>query len=123
MSKNSPEPEGHRLPTDGAIPTVDLSPILGGEVSGGPGGEEDSPHRMTFMLAEVQSAALRQVLVGQGIDFDCRERRIVALAGQMAVGYVPPSHVRRVRRIMESESYAAWVSDVGHRAVSVTVEW
>jgi len=122
MSKKSPEPDSNRLPTDGGISAIDLSPMLGGDGGGGPS-DDDTPNQLTFVLADVPSAALRLLTVGEGIVFARRDRRIAAMVERAIVGYVPASYAQRIRGVIENHTYAAWVSDLGHRTVSVTVEW
>lgn len=128
MSKNSRDPVGRRVPSDGAISTADLSPTLRSDViapgggAGGGGGIASTPTAtISFLLEDIDAALLAGLAVGQEVRFVESGRRIAAVgAGGRPIGFVPGRHAKGVREAMAT-AYRAWISELPHKAVRVSV--
>ena len=127
MSKNSRDPAGRREATDGAISTAELSPTLmadavaagGGSGGGGAAVAEDG---LSFLLADVDETRLAGLAVGQEVRFAESGRRVAAVATGVgaAIGFVPARRVEAVRRATAT-AYRAWISELPHKAVRLSV--
>jgi hypothetical protein len=127
MSKNSRDPKGRQAPSDGAISTAELPPSLkppdAGPIEvGGVGGSR--AEELSLLLDDVNEAALPGLAVGQAVRFSEAGRRLAARvdAGTLAIGIVPSRHAEAVRRAV-AVAYTAWISELPHKAVRVTVRW
>ena len=125
MSKNSRDPVGRRVPTDGAISTAELSPTLRADAvatGGGGSGSEVPEHGLSFLLADVDESRLAELVVGQEVRFAESGRRIAAVGTGVgaAIGFVPARHIEAVRRATAT-AYRAWISELPHKAVRLSV--
>ena len=132
MSKNSRDPKGRQVPSDGAISTAELPPslqapsasVVAGGGGGAAGGEPSSAEEIAFLLDDVAEAALPRLAVGQAVGFGEAGRRVAATVhpGTLTIGYVPARHAEAVR-LAVAAACTAWISELPHKAVRVTARW
>lgn len=81
-----------------------------------------SAEELAFLLDDVAEAALPQLVVGQAVGFSEAGRRIAATeeSGALTIGYVPSRHAEAVR-LAVAAACTAWISELPHKAVRVTV--
>lgn len=119
MGKNSPFPPDDRRPSDGAISVRRIGPALQAR-SDEP--LPDEPDLLSFLLDDVPSDVLDFLAVGEEVDFLQQGSRIAVRAAARRIGYVPRPHAGMVEPIIAVGGHTAWVSELPHRAVEVTIK-
>ncbi len=118
MGKNSPFRPRDRRSSDGAIAVQGLSPLLKNP-------QQESPEIekvLTFELIQVPLGVLDRVSIGEAVTFDAEGRRTAAKVSTLLVGFVPSQHRERIATICAGR-YTAWISEIAHRSVWVSVSW
>lgn len=120
MSKNSPFPEEKRKSSDGALSVHAIAPMLrrGDEVAA-----EDEEGVVSFLLDDVPVSVLDLLAVGQAVAFARERRRLAVVAARRRVGLVPRRYISQVKDAVSTGHYVAWISELPHRSVRVTLKW
>lgn len=119
MSKNSPFPPNDRRPTDGAISARQLGEAL---QSGSLASQIADRDLLSFYLEDIPSEVLSLVIRGQEVRFRRKGNRLAATAGSLVIGFVPRRLAEQVESVVAAGDYSAWVSEVAHRAIQVTLK-
>lgn len=124
MPKYSTEPPQSRRPSDGGVSVMRLSPELVDSLPGGADASQYGPlNRVSFTVAGLDERSLNWLVEGQTVTFSSDGERMAVVVRRRRVGFVPRRVANRVSSVVSGDSYEAWISEVSHKRVQVTVEW
>jgi len=121
MPKYAKRPPAERRSTGGGVSPLGLSQALLEAVASK--AEETDGQQVTFALEDVDPSVLDALELGQGIEFERKGRRLLALAKGRTIGSVPSRVAKRLKPVLADGRYRAFVHDVSDGKVWVTVMW